>query len=50
VALEIANGKGGSPSVVHSSMAKLSKDLGPNGRDATYGNGEVQITPKCPLG
>lgn len=50
VALEIANGKGGSPSVVQSSMAKLSKDLGPNGRDATYGNGEVQITPKCPPG
>jgi len=50
VALEIANGRGGSPAVVQASMAKLAKDLGPSGRDTTYGVGEVQLTPKCPAG
>jgi hypothetical protein len=49
VALEIANGHGGSPAVVQSSMAKLAKDLGQAGKDATYGIGEVQLTPKCPI-
>jgi len=48
VALEIANGRGGRPAVVQSAMAKLAKDLGPVGKDAVYGIGEVQLTPKCP--
>lgn len=48
VALEIANGRGGSPAVVQASMAKLAKDLGQAGKDAIYGIGEVQLSPKCP--
>ncbi len=48
LALEIANGRGGSPAVVQAGMAKLAKDLGQAGKDAIYGVGEVQLTPKCP--
>lgn len=48
LALEIANGRGGSPAVVQAGMAKLAKDLGQAGKDAIYGIGEVQLTPKCP--
>lgn len=48
VSLEIANGRGGTPAVVQASMAKLAKDLGQAGKDATFGIGEVQLTPKCP--
>lgn len=48
LALEIANGKGGNPAALQGSLTKVARDLGPSGKDATYGMGAVQTTPNCP--
>ncbi len=48
LALEIANGKGSNSATLQGSLAKVARDLGPSGKDATYGMGAVQTTPKCP--
>lgn len=48
LALEIANGNGNTPAALQKSMTKVARDLGPAGRDPTFGAGTVQVTPKCP--
>jgi subtilisin family serine protease len=47
LALEIANGRGGNVAALQGGLARLSRDLGPSGRDPTYGAGFVQARPQC---
>ena len=48
LALEIANGKGTNAAALQASLGKVVHDLGPSGKDTTYGMGAPQTTPKCP--
>ena len=48
LALEMANGRGGNVAALQAGLAKVSRDLGPTGKDTTYGIGYVQTRPNCP--